>query len=316
MSKKRISWNFYTERSPNKGGFIERLNALVKKVFFKVLGRRTPTYNEFHTLAVHAKSVVNDRPLTYLFSEIGSEYKALSPSMLIRGYNIGELPHLNLHKPQDEDEKKIGERYISQEKLKNCFWNFFYQFHIKSLFERHANQKKAQKQQIIPRLGEVVLVYGGEKVPRRTWRMGKIVEIGEVKRGSIRQVTVQMLSPTGKTLSKINRPPEQLVPLEIDSSAEVLDVDSICNLEGNPLLKPSAWHQDPTVSKYNKKQLAFLKKSKVWPPYSVSYRFFDTASKNVGPENNFVNEIYKDKEGAPRSFGSRKQVSFNMEDEF
>ena len=313
FNKNRISWNFYTEKSPNKGGFIERLNAIVKKVFYKVLGRRTPTFEEFRTLAVNAQSVVNDRPLTYLFSDIDSEHKALSPSMLLRGYNIGEAPHLNLGKTKDfeEEEEKIGEKYFYQEKLKNAFWNQWYQCHLKDLFERHVRQKKAQKSLLVPKLGEVVLVFEGDKVPRRSWRMGKIVEIGEVKRGSVRQCTVQMLSPSGKILSKLKRPPEQLVPLEIDSSNEIFGVDSLVNLEGDPRETPLRFSAD---TKYSKKQLAILKKSKIWPPYSVSQRFSDTSACNTGPEKDFVNEVFKDRENVQRSYGARKHVTFDTDE--
>lgn len=315
FNKRRISWQFYTEKSPNKGGFIEKMNSSVKKVMFKVLGKRTPTFEEFRTLAVHAKSVINDRPLTYLFSDIGSEYKALSPSMLLKGYNIGEAPHLNLQKPRDLEEEKLGEKYFRQERLKNSFWNLWYQSYIKDLFERHVRQKKAQQDLVVPKLGEVVLVFGGEKVPRRLWRMGKIVKIGDVKRGSIRQVTVQMLSPTGKTLSKLNRPPEQLVPLEVDSCAESYDADALVMLEGDPRVSRVPWTQNPVYQKYSKKQLSFFKKSKIWPPYTISNRFLDNTSSNTGPEKDFVHEVFKDRENVARSFGSRKHVTFDMEEE-
>ena len=309
FSGKRISWQFYTEKSPNKGGFIERMNSIVKKVFYKMLGKRTPTFEEFRTLAVHAKSVINDRPLTYLFSEIGTEYKALSPNMLLRGRNIGEMPHLNLQKPQDLEEEKVGEKYLRQEKLKNSFWNMWYQVYIKSLFERHVHQKKAQKELVVPKLGEVVLVFGGEKIPRRTWRMGKVVGVGDEKRGAVRQVTVQLLSPTGKTLTKLNRPPEQLVPLEIDSSSEIFEAEALVNLEGDPRITL------PSVKNYSEKQLATFKKSKIWPPYLRSSRFVDPLVQNVGPEKDFVNEVFKDKENVQRSFGARKHVSFDIEDD-
>ena len=104
-------------------------------------------------------------------------------------------------------------------------------------------------------MGGIVYVYGGEKVPRRAWRLGKIVKIADEKRGSIRQVTVQMLSPTGKTLTKINRPPEQLVPLEVDSREENFDVSALVDLEGDPRISSA-----PLSGKYNKKQLWALKK--------------------------------------------------------
>ena len=310
FSKNRISWQFYTERSPNKGGFIERLNDSVKKAFYKVLRNRTATFEEFRTLAVHAKSVINDRPLTYLYSDIGSEYKALSPSMLLRGYNIGEAPHLNLHKYNDQEEEKLGEKYLRQEKMKNSLWNFWSDWYLKDLFSRHVNQKKAQKELVVPKMGEVVLVFGGEKVPRRSWRMGKIVGMGDKKRGAIRQVTVQMLSPSGKTLSKLNRPPEQLVPLEVDSSQETFDVEALRNLEGDPRITSTRLSRN-----YSKKQLSLFKKSKIWPPYSVSHRFLDPSVQNIGPEKDFIHGVFKGQEAGHKNFGSRKHVTFNMDED-
>ena len=156
FQEKRISWNFYTEKSPNKGGFIERLNASIKRIFYKVLGKNTLNFDQFRTLAVYAASVINDRPLTYLYSDIDSEFKALSPSMLMHGHNLHEPPHLNLHKPQDEEEMKVSERYFFMEKIRNSFWNLWKNQYLQDLFERHVRQKSAQKELVVPKIGDVV----------------------------------------------------------------------------------------------------------------------------------------------------------------
>lgn len=310
LEKNRISWQFYTEKTPNRGGFIERMNALVKKILYKVLGRKLVSFEVFRTLAVFAASVINDRPLTYLFSDINSEYKALSPNMLLHGYNIGEPPCLNFHKTEDEIEATLSERYYFLEKLKNSFWHMWQQSYIKDLFERHVRQKKAQKELIVPKLGEIVLL-SEEKLPRRQWRMGKIVGLDGEKRGAIRQCTVQVLSPTGKTLTKLKRPPEQLVPLEIDSSGEKFDVESLVQLEGDPRsLLP--WSRSSVTQKYSKSELSKFKKAKVWPPYSVSQRFLDPSSNNTGPETDFISEVFKNRENVQRDFGPRKRVTFDF----
>ena len=59
----RCSWSFYTEKSPHKGGFLERLNSSIKKTFYKVLGKRISSFEEFRTLACHVAATLNDRPL-------------------------------------------------------------------------------------------------------------------------------------------------------------------------------------------------------------------------------------------------------------
>ena len=117
---RRVSWNFYTEKSPHKGGFIERLNAGIKRTFYKILSSKMLSFKEFRTLACDVTSTLNDRPLTYIYSDISSENKALTPSMLLRGYNINEPPTLNLFKPRDKSETKISDSYI---KLENSALN-------------------------------------------------------------------------------------------------------------------------------------------------------------------------------------------------
>ena len=306
LKHKRISWNFYTEKSPHKGGFIERLNSGIKKTFYKVLSTKVLSFEEFRTLACHVSSTLNDRPLTYLYSDIASENKALSPSMLLRGYNIHEPPTLNLFKPRDASETKISDSYIKLEKIKNSFWNIWEKQYLKNLFERHVRNKKANKELIVPRLGEVCLI-SEEKVPRRDWRLGRVVEI-DVKRGAVRQVTVQTLSPGGKFITKLKRTPsllvpigveselskknpEKLVPLEIDSEIVEIDCDKLVPLEGDPsgVSLPIQSSSRKVSKKYSKQQLARMKKACIWPPYKKSKQFLDPSSCNTGSMPDFVN---------------------------
>ena len=78
--------------------------------------------------------------------------------------------------------------------------------------------KKSQKEPVVPKIGDIVLIEE-EKIPRKQWRMAKILDI-EIKRGSVRQCTVQVLSPKGNLITKLKRSPHQLVPLEVDSREE------------------------------------------------------------------------------------------------
>ena len=184
LQSRRISWNFYTEKSPNKGGFLERLNSQIKKGFYKSVGKQVTNFEEFRTLATHVTSVINDRPLTYLLSDINSQECALTPSMLIRGYNLNEAPNLNFRKQKDKIETKLSETFMLSEKLKNRFWRVWNRQYLTDLFERHVREKKANKELVVPKLGEVCLI-SEDKLPRREWRLGRVVKINE-KRGSVR----------------------------------------------------------------------------------------------------------------------------------
>lgn len=290
LKVRRISWNFYTEKSPNKGGFLERLNSNIKRTFYKTLGRRTSNFEEFRTLACHVHSTINDRPLTYIYSDIASECKALTPSMLLRGYNCNEPPHLNLRKPEDKVETKISESYKALEKIKNTFWAIWSKQYLSDLFERHVRQKKANKQLVVPKIGEVCLLME-DKIPRRDWRLGRVVDIREV-RGSVREVTVQTLSPAKGLITKLKRSPDKLVPLNVAS--KIFSPEKLVPLEIScEVAVASSEDRKETLEvarKYTRKELAKFKKSKIWPPYKPSAQFLDPSSINVGPDQDYVNK--------------------------
>lgn len=293
MKQNHISWNFYTQKAPNKGGFVEIMNAAVKRTVYKVLAKRLVSFEEFRTLATYIKSVCNDRPLTYLFSDIESEVKALSPSMLLCGYNKREAPYLDIFKPQDPSEVKISQSYHEGERIRNLFWKIWQKEYLKDLFERHVRQKKACNELVVPKVGEVVLINPGNKQPRRQWKMGKVVQILE-KRGSVRECTVQTLSPGGNLITKLNRSPNQLIPLEVDSSKEIFDIDSLINLEGDPrdgIARPLDYLP---VTKVSKEQLKKLRTKHVLnsknKPYNRSQQFINPGSVNTGPDKEFVSK--------------------------
>ena len=310
FEERSISWNFYTEKSPNKGGFIERNNETIKRTLYKVLGKKLVDFEEFRTLATYCTSVINDRPLTYLYSDIDSEYKALSPSMLLCGYNLNEPPHLNLHKPEDDEEIKLSERYFYLEKIRNSFWNIWHKQYLRDLFERHVRQKKSQKEPVVPKIGDIVLI-DEEKLPRKQWRMAKVIDI-DIKRGSVRQCTVQVLSPKGNLITKLKRSPHQLIPLEVNSREEKFDADKLIPFEGDPR-QAIPWSSKPSrlqgvKEKYSQIYLNKLKKAKVWPPYKPSKQFLDPVSINTGPLPEFVS-----KTNSPRQMNLRsRKVQFDI----
>ena len=282
LQSRRISWNFYTEHSPNKGGFLERLNGPIKKAFYKSVGKQVTTFEEFRSLATHVSSVLNDRPITYLMSDIEASETALSPSMLIRGYNLNEPLGLNLRKMKDPKETKLGDQYYLSEQLKNAFWKTWNQQYLTELFERHVRNKKAQKAQIVPKLGEVVII-AEDKTPRRSWKLGRVVNIREGRNQVIRQVTVQTLSPKKDLITKLNRAPEKLVP--VLSAPYNISPDKLIPLEcGNETVKILP------KSKYSKNDIRTFKRQKIFPPYKASTQFLNPEVMNQGPEKNFVNK--------------------------
>lgn len=226
FEQKRIKWSFYTERAPWMGGYIERLNSIFKSVCKKTYSKAVLSFDEFRTMVSYAMGVVNDRPLTYLYSDINSAGTEITPSMLMHGYKIMEPPHLSLRKPKDEEEEKLGERYLFLEKLKDSFWKLWSESYLTSLYERHSKQGKVPSKMRVPKENDVVLVRN-ENLPRRTWRLGRVLHVKKSPRdGEIREVKLLTTNHAGKR-SILKRSPTFLVPLEVNQEYVKVPEDTV-----------------------------------------------------------------------------------------
>ena len=214
FDQKRIKWHFYTERAPWMGGYIERLNAIFKSVCKKVYGKAILSFDEFRTMVSDAMGIVNDRPLTYVYSDLNSAGTEITPSMLCHGYRLREPPHLSFRKAKTEEELTLGERYVHLEKVKDSFWDAWSKEYLTMLMERHIKQGRTPVKLRVPKVDDVVIVRN-ENTPRRTWRLGRILRVKKGTRdGLVREVQVLTTNSSGKR-SLLNRSPTFLVPLEV-----------------------------------------------------------------------------------------------------
>jgi len=84
LSSRGVKWKFILKRAPWYGGFWERLIDLTKTTIKKVLGRSFIMLAALQTLVVEIEAVLNDRPLTYLSSDV-TDPELLTPSHLLYG---------------------------------------------------------------------------------------------------------------------------------------------------------------------------------------------------------------------------------------
>lgn len=92
LSNRNVEWTFIPKRAPWFGGFYERLIGITKNALKKTLGRALVTIDELCTIIVEIEAVINERPITYVSSEL-NDPEALTPSMLLYGRSITILPH-------------------------------------------------------------------------------------------------------------------------------------------------------------------------------------------------------------------------------
>ena len=180
----------------------------------KVLRNAKVTLDELYTILVEIEGTLNNRPLTYMSSEEFDQ--ALTPSHLICGRKLEQLPHFNIQNCTETDINRNmvtgRQRHIS--KLLNHWWKRWKDEYLVGLRETHKLVSDNRGEPTV-HVGDIVTVHE-EKTPRGFWRLGKIEKVIESKDGLIRGATVKAVTPTGQ-ISLINRPITKLFPVEIAS---------------------------------------------------------------------------------------------------
>ena len=215
-----VTWEFYVQKAPWMGGFIERVVGLFKSAVKRVVGRALLDYKEFLTLTYEVTAVLNSRPISYVYDTVGEE-EPITPSKLFCGKNITLFPPMYETRLDRRDPEICKKRLKYLDKVLTHFWNRFTSQYLSSLSERHLS-RNLPKDGRQPKVGEVVLIKN-DLLPRGRWKIAQVVKVTPGADGVIRRVELQPpylnLTPDtkrNKPSEIINRPPRLLVPLECE----------------------------------------------------------------------------------------------------
>ena len=227
LFEKEITWNFYVQRAPWMGGFIERVVGLYKCAIKRVVGRAKLDFQEFVTLISETTAVLNSRPITYVYDTV-SEEEPVTPSRLWCGRNITLFPPFYETRIDRKDPEICKKRLKYLDKVLTHFWNRFSSQYLSSLSERHLS-KNLPRDGRQPKVGEVVLIKN-DILPRGRWKIARIVNVTPGPDGVVRRVELQPpylnLTPDmkkNKLSETMFRPPRLLVPLECEVDKVNLD---------------------------------------------------------------------------------------------
>ena len=208
LTRKGVVWKFIPKRAPWYGGFWERLIGLTLK---KVLGRTFATLSSLQTIIVEVEAMLNDRPLTYISSDM-SDPEPLTPAHLLYGRRITTLPHPMVEEdevvdPTYKDDSDLRKRARTQGLILKHFWKRWKLEYLTSPREFHKTTgNNTQRVQI----GDVVLIH--DDTPRINWQLAVIEDVIKGSDGLIRAVNIRTKS------GRINRPIARLYPLEVRSA--------------------------------------------------------------------------------------------------
>ena len=222
LSKKGVTWRFIPKRAPWYGGFWERLIGLTKSSLKKVLGRTFATLSTIQTIIIEIEGILNDRPLTYISSDV-KDPEPLTPAHLLYGRRIISLPYHSIEEDELDDPDFGGESVVTkrvkiQALMLKHFWTCW---RLEYLTLREFHKTTGNNIQQV-KVGDVVLVH--DDTPRVNWRYAVIEGVIRGNDGLIRAANIRM--STGKT----TRPITKLYPLEVTSTSEshsvIADIDS------------------------------------------------------------------------------------------
>lgn len=199
--KLQFTWSFTTERASWHGGSWERQIRVIKETLRKILGKRCLRTWVMYTILTEVEAFINDRPLATVPNSSTTDIIPITPSMLISGRQLKQLP-----KPASNlKESTILERWKERQSLLDQTWS---KWQKEYLFSLTCFQKWENSDDII-KIGDIVLI-ATENQPRGSWPLAKVLSL-QSERGKefIRSLTLQL-----SNRKQLKRPIQHLVKLE------------------------------------------------------------------------------------------------------
>ena len=165
------------------------------------------------TIATEIEAVLNDRPITYMSSDV-SDPEPLTPAHLLYGRRIVPLPYPATDGSEIDDPTygdttgtSLRTRVTQHAQMLQHFQHRWRQEYLTSLRELHRTN--GQNEQCI-KVGDIVLIH--DDIPRLKWKMAVVEQLIQGRDGYTRAENIRYNG--GRT----NRPITKLYPLELSST--------------------------------------------------------------------------------------------------
>ena len=217
-SNLNIKWHSNLALAPWQGGFFQRLMRSVKELLKKDLRNYKITFDELQTILLEIELIINNRPLTHIYTD--STELPLTPSQLVFSRNLN---HSSLSESPVNVEIDI---YEHREKLTNIINHFWHRWRTEYVTNLREYQKLRSLNNNSPyiKVNDVVLIHD-DNAPRHLWRIGRVIELIKSKSDNeVRGASVKV-PRTGRT---VQRPTNKLIPIEcIESHLQNNDPDRL-----------------------------------------------------------------------------------------
>lgn len=205
FSNRRIIWKYIVERAAWWGGFWERLVRSVKVSLRKVLGKNSLNFEELATVLIEAEAVINSRPLTFVYTDVG-EPEPLSPAHFLVGQKLTSLPPHRLPTEPSSSGGQLRRRWNYRNSLIESFWRRWRNEYLLELRSAHITGSTVSSE-LKP--GDLVLLKE-DRLPRHMWKMCRVSETFPGRDGKVR--ACEIVTTDG---GRLKRAIQALYPLEL-----------------------------------------------------------------------------------------------------
>ncbi|XP_028394878.1 uncharacterized protein LOC114519022 [Dendronephthya gigantea] len=205
LNEHGVKWQFNLSKASWWGGMFERMVALVKQAFYKVVGSAKLTFKELQDVMLDIQIILNNRPLTYCEDDI--QLPVLTPNMMI----FGKANYLMELSPEHIEERDLRKRAKYLQKCKDALWQRWRAEYMRALRERHNLTHNVKEREL--KRGDVVLIKGEEK-NRGLWKIGIVEKLISGRDSVVRGVRLR----AGKSF--LERPIQFLYPMELHCERE------------------------------------------------------------------------------------------------
>ena len=216
-SSRGIRWVFNPPIAPWWGGWWERLVALVKHLLVRILGNSVLDSVELETTLCVCESILNRRPLTYLYENADS-LLPLTPNHFLLPEGVGQA-EFEFPLAMDVSTGELRGRHKHKCNLINSFYSRWSKEYLGELRSFHQT-----KQGVDLQVGYVVLVDIGGK--RQNWPVGIIEELCPGRDGLVRMVKIRTSSGV------LSRPIQKVCLLEMCDVEEAKSLKQSSGLDG------------------------------------------------------------------------------------
>ena len=183
------------ERAPSWGGNWERLVQSIKRPLKKVLGRSTLNFDELNTVLVEIESVINSRPVTYVYVDEDANSYPLTPSDLIYRRRISTNPNAS-HQEIMNTYQSLTQRLRHHKNLLQQLTNKWRKEYLTSLRERRQPQSKDNNKEGVS--GGDLVVLKNDSTSRIYWKLAKVGEVIYSADGKARAAVVKVANNTNR----------------------------------------------------------------------------------------------------------------------